>query len=43
MLIRFDPTTKRQKKIPLVYDTLASGKRPEMNIWVLPGDQIYVP
>ena len=43
VLIRFDPTTKRQKKIPLVYDTLASGKRPEMNIWVLPGDQIYVP
>jgi polysaccharide biosynthesis/export protein len=43
VLIRIDPATRRQKKIPLVYDTLASGKRPEMNIWVLPGDQIYVP
>jgi polysaccharide biosynthesis/export protein len=43
VLIRIDATTRRQKKIPLVYDTLASGKRPEMNIWVLPGDQIYVP
>lgn len=43
VLIRIDNQTRRQKKIPLVYDTLASGKRPEMNIWVLPGDQIYVP
>lgn len=32
-----------QKRIPLSYDLLASGKRPDMNIWVLPGDQIYVP
>jgi polysaccharide export outer membrane protein len=43
VLIRFDPATKKQKKIPLSYDLLASGKRPDMNIWVLPGDQIYVP
>lgn len=43
ILIRTDPTTKQQKKIPLGYDLLASGKRPDMNIWVLPGDQIYVP
>lgn len=43
LLIRLDPSTKKQKKIPLSYDLLASGKRPEMNIWVLPGDQIFVP
>jgi polysaccharide export outer membrane protein len=43
VLIRTDPKTKQQKKIPLGYDLLASGKRPEMNIWVLTGDQIYVP
>ena len=29
--------------IPLDYDALASGKRPDMNIYVLPGDLIYVP
>src|SRR5262245_29916865 len=29
--------------IPLAFDLLASGKRPDMNIWVLPGDVIYVP
>ena len=43
VLIRIDPQTKKQKKIPLSYDLLASGKRPEMNVWVLTGDQIYVP
>ena len=43
VLIRTDPKTKQQKKIPMSYDQLASGKRPDMNIWVLPGDQIYVP
>jgi polysaccharide export outer membrane protein len=43
VLIRTDAKTRTQKKIPMSYDLLASGKRPEMNIWVLPGDQIYVP
>jgi polysaccharide export outer membrane protein len=43
VLLRYDAATKKQKKIPLSYDLLASGQRPEMNIWVLPGDQIYVP
>jgi polysaccharide export outer membrane protein len=33
----------RQRSIPLDYDLLASGKRPDMNIFVLPGDVIYVP
>ena len=30
-------------QIPLDWDSIASGKRPDMNIWVLPGDSIYVP
>ncbi|MBA3397696.1 MAG: polysaccharide biosynthesis/export family protein [Deltaproteobacteria bacterium] len=43
VLLRTDPATRKQKQIPLNYDLLASGRRADMNIWVLPGDQIYVP
>jgi len=43
VLLRTDAATKRQKRIPLSYDVLSSGNRPEMNIFVLPGDQLYVP
>ncbi len=32
-----------QRSIPLDYDLLASGQRLDMNIFVLPGDTIYVP
>jgi polysaccharide biosynthesis/export protein len=42
-LFRFDPATKHTKHIPLDYDQLASGKRPDMDIFVLPGDEIYSP
>ncbi len=42
-LFRPDPKTKQTKTIPLDYDLLASGKRLDMNIWVLPDDVIYVP
>ncbi len=31
------------RQIPLDYDSLASGTRSDMNIYVLPGDLIYVP
>ena len=31
------------RQIPLDYDALASGKRVDMNIYVMPGDLIYVP
>jgi polysaccharide export outer membrane protein len=31
------------RQIPLDYDQLASGKRLDMNIFVLPGDTIWVP
>jgi len=42
-LLRRDPKTGAQRQIPLDYDLLASGKRLDMNIFVLPGDSIYVP
>ena len=40
-LIRKDGAGERY--IPLDYDQLASGQRPEMNIFVMPGDRIWVP
>jgi polysaccharide export outer membrane protein len=42
-LFRTDPKTSEVREIPLDYDDLASGKHKEMNIFVLPGDSIYVP
>jgi polysaccharide export outer membrane protein len=42
-LLRRDPKSGAQRQIPLDYDLLASGKRLDMNIFVLPGDSIYVP
>jgi polysaccharide biosynthesis/export protein len=43
MLTRKDPKSGRVRQIPFDYESLASGKRPDMNIIVLPGDTIYVP
>jgi polysaccharide biosynthesis/export protein len=42
-LTRKDPKTGQVRHIPLDYESLASGKRPDMNIIVLPGDTIWVP
>jgi polysaccharide export outer membrane protein len=42
ILIRKDPRGQA-RHIPLSFDLLASGKRPDMNIWILPDDVIYVP
>ena len=42
-LERTDPKTGQVRQIPLDYDAFASGQRPDMNIWVLPGDYLYVP
>jgi polysaccharide export outer membrane protein len=42
-LMRRDPKTGNIRQIPLDYDQLASGKRLDMNIYVLPGDAIFVP
>jgi polysaccharide export outer membrane protein len=43
VLMRTDPKTKQTRRIPFDYDLLASGKRMDMNIFVLPGDTIFVP
>lgn len=42
-LTRNDPKTGKPKHIPFDYDSIASGKRPDMDIYVLPGDTIWVP
>jgi polysaccharide biosynthesis/export protein len=42
-LTRHDTKSGETRFIPLDYESLASGKRPEMNIYVLAGDTIYVP
>ena len=42
-LLRRDGKTGDVRQIPLDFDDLASGKRLDMNIYVLPGDSIYVP
>ena len=42
-LTRKDPKSGQIRHIPLDYESLASGKRPEMNIIVMPGDTIWVP
>ena len=34
---------KEQQSIPIDFDLVASGKRPDMNIWVLANDVIWVP
>jgi polysaccharide export outer membrane protein len=33
----------KTKRIPISYDLIASGRRLDMDIWVLPGDVIFVP
>jgi polysaccharide export outer membrane protein len=43
MLLRRDPKSGEVRKIPLDYDLIASGKRQDMNIYVLTGDTIWVP
>jgi len=42
-LLRIDAKTGQVRKIPLDYEAVASGQRPDMNIYVLPGDTIWVP
>lgn len=43
-LYRADPQAAGGKRvIPLDYDAIVSGKRLDMDIWILPGDVIYVP
>jgi polysaccharide export outer membrane protein len=42
-LTRTDRKSGEIRRIPLDYESLASGKRPDMNIYVLSGDTIWVP
>jgi polysaccharide biosynthesis/export protein len=42
-LTRKDPKSGEVRHIPLDYESLASGKRPDMNIIVMSGDTIWVP
>ena len=42
-LMRRDPKTGQMRNIPLAYDLLASGERPDMNLVLLAGDSLYVP
>jgi polysaccharide export outer membrane protein len=42
-LFRPDPKSRVPKTIPLDYEALSSGKRLDMNIFVLSGDTIFVP
>jgi polysaccharide export outer membrane protein len=42
-LLRRDRKSGQIRKIPLDYDAIASGKRQDMNIYVLGGDTIWVP
>lgn len=43
LLMRKDPKSGDTISIPLDYDLIASGKRPDMNIWILADDVIYAP
>jgi polysaccharide export outer membrane protein len=43
VLMRRDWKTGKIRQIPLNYEDLASGKRPDMNIYMLAGDTIWVP
>jgi polysaccharide export outer membrane protein len=42
-LLRRDGKTGDVRRIPLDYDLIASGKRQDMNIYVMTGDTIWVP
>jgi polysaccharide export outer membrane protein len=43
VLQRRDAKTGEVRSIPLAYDMLASGKRPDMNIVLITGDSLFVP
>lgn len=42
ILMRVD-SKGQTETIPLDYDLIASGKRPDMNVYLMPGDVIYLP
>ncbi|HWO27018.1 MAG TPA: polysaccharide biosynthesis/export family protein [Kofleriaceae bacterium] len=42
-IFRVDPESKKIRTIPVDYGKITSGKRLDMNIWLLAGDTISVP
>jgi polysaccharide export outer membrane protein len=42
-IFRPDPKAKKPREIPLDYGQITSGKRLDMNIWILAGDTISIP
>jgi polysaccharide biosynthesis/export protein len=42
-IFRVDPATRATREIPIDYGKITSGRRLDMNIWILPGDTISVP
>lgn len=42
-IFRTDPATKKTRTIPLDYAQIKSGKRLDMNVWILAGDVITIP
>ena len=43
VLMRRDPKSGEMRNIPLVYELLADGQHPEMNLVLLSGDSLFVP
>lgn len=43
VLQRRNPKTGEVRTIPLAYDALASGKRPDMNLVLITGDSLFIP
>jgi polysaccharide export outer membrane protein len=42
-VFRYDAATHKTVSIPIDYDLLTSGKRPDMNFWILTGDALNIP
>jgi polysaccharide export outer membrane protein len=42
-VFRYDAATHHTVSIPIDYDLLTSGKRPDMNFWILSGDALNIP
>jgi polysaccharide export outer membrane protein len=42
-IFRVDPKTKKTRIIPINYGDIVSGRRLDMNLYILPGDVITVP
>jgi polysaccharide export outer membrane protein len=43
VVLRKDASTGQTRRIPISYDLIASGKRLDMDIWILSGDILFVP